>query len=182
MNARTRPALIVIGGPYGSGKTAVATQLSLDLCIPRLDPDVLGRAVKNTESLQASHSDAYRIAYAVLWRLTDEFLRTGVSTIIDANMGWELSWRSIDALKDRNPGLTFLPVVLSCPPETCIERIGRRHLDDPNTYGPPELFENTLAVRTFLDELNRPDVHSIDASLPYDDVYTAVRKYVVANL
>jgi predicted kinase len=48
---RSHPtALIVIGGSYGSGKTGVATQLSCELRISRLDPDVPGGAIKSSKS------------------------------------------------------------------------------------------------------------------------------------
>jgi predicted kinase len=72
------PVLIVIGGPQGSGKTAVATRLSLDLRIPRLDPDILRRAIQSSESFPMSHSDAVKMAYSILWKLAGEFLRAGV--------------------------------------------------------------------------------------------------------
>jgi predicted kinase len=178
------PALIVIAGPHGSGKTAVATQLSRDLGIPRLDPDVPRRAIESLEQFKGSHADAMRMGYAVLWRLAGEFLDANLSVIIDVNMGWELSWHAVDALRERNSELKFLPIVLTCPQELCLERIGRRHRHDPQIYGAPDLFAQgtTMAVRKYLDGLDRPEVRTVDASVPYREVYTAVRDYVAANL
>jgi hypothetical protein len=97
-------------------------------------------------------------------------------------MGWDLSWRATDSLKDSSPRLLFLPIILRCPQDICIERIRQRHLTDPDIYGPPELFENSLSVQTYLDRLARPDVRSVGAGLPLDIVYAAVSEYVLANL
>lgn len=176
------PALIVIGAPYGSGKTAIAAQLSRDLHIPRLDPDIMGRAIKGSNDFQGTHSDAYRLVYPVFWRLAEDFLRSGVSIILDTTMGWEVSWQAVDALRECRADLVFVPIILRCPHDTCIARISQRHRDDPPTYAGPELFDNASTVWTFLDTLDRPDVHSIDANLPHDAVYRAVREHVASRV
>jgi predicted kinase len=175
-------ALVVIGGSYGAGKTRVATQLSADLRILRLDADLPGRAIQGSAAFQGSHADAYRLAYAVLWRQAAEFLRTGLSVILDVNLGWEFHWEAVDELRAGQPDLTFLPVVLRCPLEICQERIRERHVRDPQTYGPPEWFAYTEVVGRFLDQLDRPEVQVVDANRPYEEVYATVRNYVVAHL
>ena len=180
--ARGAPTLIVIGGPHGSGKTAIATRLSRDLGIPRLDPDVVQRAIKSSEAFQGDHTAAIRIGYAVVWALARDLLHSGQSAIIDVNMGWELSWNVVDELIQEHPGSRLLPILLSCPEEVVTERIRQRHRADPATYAPPELFEHASRVRDFLDTLSRPDLHSIDAARTLDEVYAAVRALVMPRI
>jgi predicted kinase len=128
---KDRPSLIVVGGSAGSGKTTIAKRLSSELVIPCLGSDTLGRAIRESESFQGSGTDAYRIGYAVLWRLCEEFVRSGVSVIVDTNMGWDLSWQAVDAIRGRCPEIVFLPTILSCPRAVCLERINQRHVSDP---------------------------------------------------
>ena len=47
------PALVVIGGFAGTGKTAVSRRLSAELGIPRLGPDTIGRTIKGSVGIKA---------------------------------------------------------------------------------------------------------------------------------
>lgn len=97
-------------------------------------------------------------------------------------MGYKLSWEIVDGLAYGRPALVSIPIVLACPQETCIERIRQRHLSNPTTYAPPELFPHLSEVSTFLDERRRPEVRVVDASRQLDEVYESVRGHVVAQL
>lgn len=176
------PALIIIGGFAGSGKTAISRRLSSELSIPRLGSDTIGRTVKNSTGIR--NGDAYRIAYDVLFRLCEEFIQSSVSTILDLTMGWEFQWQRVDDIIHRYPKTVFLPVILRCPHETCIERIRQRHEANPEYYDPPEVYTTEpkiLDIWKFLTHLDRPDVHLIDGNRPHDKVYEAVKEYVMSR-
>ena len=84
---RTSPALIIVGGFAGTGKTTVSRRLSAELSIPRLGSDTLGRTIKGSQALNGADVNAYWIAYEVLFRLCEEFIQSGVSTILDLTLG-----------------------------------------------------------------------------------------------
>jgi predicted kinase len=176
-------ALIVVGGFAGTGKSTISRRLSGEFRMPRLGSDTLGRSLKNSLGSQRDEVDAYRLAYDLLFRLGEEFIQSGVSVVLDLTMGWKFQWQHVDGIIQRYPQALFLPVILRCPYETCIARIRQRHAANPDYYDPPELYQTEpkiLGVWEYLDCLNRPDVHFVDAAGPHDEVYEAVRGYVSA--
>ncbi len=182
---RLSPALIVIGGFAGTGKTAVSRRLSGELGIPRLGSDTLGRTIRDSVGVENGEVDAYWIAYEVLFRLCEEFIQLGVSTILDLTMGWEFQWQHVDSIVRRYPQTSFLPVILRCPHEECIKRIRQRHEANPEHYDPPELYltePRILRIWEFLVRLNRPGIRFVDAGRPHDEVYGEVRDYVSTQL
>lgn len=128
---RRPPALIIIGGFAGAGKTAVSRRLSGDLSIPRLGSDTIGRTVKRSAGIKSDEVNAYWIAYDVLFRLCEEFVASGVSTVLDLTMGWETQWQQVDGIVHRHPQTLFLTIILRCPYEQCIERTRQRHAANP---------------------------------------------------
>jgi predicted kinase len=181
--AHSLPALIIIGGFAGSGKTGISRRLSTDLSIPRLGSDTLGRAIKGSAGIR--DGDAYRIAYDVLFRLCEEFIQSGISTILDLTMGWEFQWRHVDAIIRRCPQALFLPIILRCPHATCIEQTRQRHKANPEYYDPPEVYAaepKHLDTWKFLARLDRTDVHFVDADRPHDETYEDVKSYITARL
>lgn len=180
---RPPPALIVIGGFAGSGKTAISRRLSTELSIPRLGSDTLGRTIKNSAGIKSR--DTYRIAYDVLFRLCEEFIQSGISTILDLTMGWEFQWQHVDDIIHQYLQTVFLPIILRCPYATCIERTRRRHEADPEYYDPPEVYTTgpkILDTWKFLARLDRPDVYFVDADRPHDQTYGDVEAYIAARL
>ncbi len=178
------PALIVVGGFAGTGKSTLSRRLSGEFRIPRLGSDTLGRTLKNSLGSRQNEVDAYRLAYDLLFRLGEEFIQSGVSVILDLTMGWKFQWRRVDDIVRRYPQTLFLPVILRCPYETCIERIRQRHAASPAHYDPPELYQTEpkiLKVWGYLDRLNRSDVHFVDAGRSPDEVYEAVRGYLSSH-
>lgn len=163
-------ALIVIGGFAGSGKSELSAGLARDLAMPRLNSDVIGGAIR--ESLH--DADAFRAGYDVLFRLADEFLCSGCSTIIDTNMGWDFQWRRIDDIVKRRPGLVFLPMILRCPRELCMDRIAKRDVDGSVWHRPSHLDR----VWAFLDRLDRPDIRWLDATAPAESVRIEALRHV----
>jgi predicted kinase len=181
--AKNSPALIIVGGPAGSGKTSIGHRLSIDLSIPRLDSDTFGKTIRRSPSHSGNTRDAYVIGYTLLWRLCEEFLLSGISVIVDTNMGWEESWRSAEVVHNCRPDLVFLPIVLSSPRDVCITRIRQRNAEQPDQYGPPEWFMqgDALQICEFLESFDRADVRVIDAARPLEDVYLDVKQHVVAE-
>jgi predicted kinase len=179
------PALIVIGGFAGTGKSTLSRRLAADLRLPRLGSDSIGRTIRASRALAGHDVDAYWIAYELLFRLADGFLQAGVSTILDLNMGWAFQWQELDALRERHPAARCLPIILTCPKELCLERISRRYATNPDRYDPPEVFVTDLrivAVWEYLKRLDCPDAHRTDASRPEDCVYAEVRRYLDPRL
>src|SRR4051812_48857307 len=93
-----RPCLIVVGGFAGTGKTTLSRRLSADLRCPRLGADTIGRTISGSEAIKGRDLDTQWIAYDVLFQLCDDFLHSGVSVILDVNMGWPFQWESVDAI------------------------------------------------------------------------------------
>lgn len=179
-----RPALVVIGGFAGSGKTTVSRRLSRDLVLPVLTSDSLGKTIGSQAEFHGTGSEAYVIGYAVLWTLAEEFLTAGVSLIVDTNMAWDVSWQCTEGIGERNPRIAFLPIVLRCPREVCLERIRVRYDSEPGMHGDPDRFLSPEADRSwnYLAALDRDDVRYVDANRPPKFVYADVRDYVGRNL
>jgi predicted kinase len=181
---RPPAALIAVGGFAGTGKSSISRRLSGEFRIPRLGSDTLGRTLKSSLGSRRDEVDAYRLAYDLLFRLGEEFIQSGVSVILDLTMGWEFQWRHVDSIVRRYPWTLFLPIILRCSYEICIERIRQRHAANPDYYDPPELYQTEpkiLGVWEYLDRLDRPDVHFVDAAGPHDEVYEVVRGCVSAR-
>ena len=172
------PALIIIGGFAGTGKSTVARRLSTDFCVPRLGSDQIGRAVKMSAGCKQADIDGQRIAYDVLFRLCEEFIGSGVSVILDMTMGWAFQWRQTDATLSRHPDTLCLPLILRCSSERYMARIQQRHAAHPAYYDAPDVYtsdQRILDIRQFLKALDRPEVHFIDAEPEADQVYETVR-------
>ena len=166
-----RPAAIVLGGFAGTGKTTPSRRLSREWGLPRLGSDTIERAIRASHGITDDAIDAYYIAYDVLFALCEEFVQAYVSVILDLNLGWAFQWRHLDAISECHPQAIVLPIVLRCPREMCLERTRRRHAADPGYYDPPAVYTTDpkiLKVAEFLDQLDRPDVHFIDAARAQD--------------
>ncbi len=179
------PAVIVIGGFAGAGKTAHSRRLSAELGRPRLGSDDIGETIKGSQGVRAGVVEAYWIGYDVLFALCEEFVRSGVSTILDLSMGWAFQWERLDAIGARRPEALILPIILRCPREVCIERIRRRHAENPGHpvhREPPELSRQLLDVWAFLERLERPDASFVDAARSQDEVHADIKRRIARAL
>lgn len=185
MIAPHRPAVIVLGGFPGSGKTTMTRRFACDWHLPRLASDTLGRTISASEALRGSDINAYWIAYEVFFVLCEEFLRSGLSVVLDLNLGWAFQWRHLDAIKDKYPDVLLVPIILHCPRKLCLERTQQRHAENPAHYDAPDVYRTDpkiLAAGDYLDALDRPDIHRIDASRSADAVYRDVSRYLATRL
>ena len=104
--------------------------------------------------------------------------------ILDLTMGWAFQWRHLQDIVKRSSRVVFLPVILRCPREVCLERIRQRHGTNPDYYDPPELFETEqkmLRIAEFLDGLDDPRIHFVDAERTDDEVYADVMHFITAR-
>ena len=180
-----RSVIIVLGGFAGTGKTTMARRLSLDWSIPRLSSDAIGRTITTSHGITDGSIDAYRLAYDMVFALCEEFVQSRISVILDLNMGWAFQWRYLDAIRERHSDVVVMPILLRCAREICLERTRQRHAADPGAYDPPEIYATDpkiLRVAAYLDQLNRTDIHVIDASRGQDEVYGDIRRYLETRL
>lgn len=176
------PILVIVGGFAGTGKSAISRQLSAELHIPRLGSDTIRRAIRSSEGIK--DGDPYWIAYDVLFALCEEFVQSEMPVILDMTMGWAFQWQKVDDILARYPHTRFLPIILRCPLETCIERVRQRHAVNPDYYDPPEVYTTepkNRAIWAYLLQLDRPSgVHFVDAGRPFEEVYEKVKSSVLS--
>lgn len=180
-----RTALIALGGFAGSGKTIVARRLARQLRAPWLCSDIMGAPIRERLRGEVAAGDAYGAGYEVLFALTAELLSDGCSVVTDMSMGWHAQWECLDAIRAEAPEVTFLPILLRCPYDTCVERIANRHKEDPDKYPPVERFMNQpqlTQVWDYLQAVDRPDVHIVDASQGIQEVYAETWRHISDQL
>lgn len=171
------PRLIAIGGFPGAGKSTAARRLSRELHIPRLGSDYLGRTLRRA---RPEMSEPHRLGFSVLFALTDDFLNSNCSVIVDTNMGWNFQWERLDEIVARQHA-TFVPILLRCPKDVYLQRIAERHRVDPERNASVEQMlqlSHFERLCEFLEQLDRPDVHDVDASGGPDETYARVRRIV----
>ncbi len=88
------PLLIVFGGAPGTGKTTLSRRLAAELRLPRLCADAIGHTIRASKALADPTINTQWIAHDVLFQLSEELLQTGVSAILDLNLGGISSGRS----------------------------------------------------------------------------------------
>ena len=184
VSRRVTPALIALGGFPGAGKTTQARRLASELRIPLLSADSLGDLIGVSEALHGLDVNAQWIAYDVVFGLCVEFLQSGISVILDLNLGHAFQWLKLDALRQSDPVPIWVPIVLQCPREVCMERIGKRYAANSGVYAPPDVYTTVphiVGVWTFLEQLDRPDAYLVDAARPHDEVYADIRWYVTVR-
>jgi hypothetical protein len=107
-----------------------------------------------------------------------EFVGIGVSSVVELNLGWAFQWDWLDRLATRWSGIRVLPIVLQC---------SRPSVSSPSVSGTPLIRRlvplsctrptpKILGVFSCLEQLERPDVVTIDASRRADEVYAAVKR------
>jgi predicted kinase len=169
------PRLIVIGGYPGSGKTSVASRLAADLRLPRLSSDAIGDTIRASHAIVDTGVNAIWLAYDIVFDLCAQFIQSGVSTILDLNLGWAFQWQRLDNLRAQYPALSCSIIILRCPRELCHARIRAREPSD--SADAAERFEiepRFSELWQFIEQLDRPDIQSVDAARPFEAVYNDV--------
>ncbi len=175
-----RPSLIVVGGYPGSGKSSVARKLATDFRFPRLSSDAINDAIRSSQAVQSCDMNTVSIAYDVAFALCSQFLKSSISTILDLNMGWAFQWQRLDEIRANHPLAKCYIFLLHCPRDVCHARIQQRHATDSTTDA-VEVFqtgERFLKLWNFLDQLDRPDILSINAARSFEAVYHDVKQRI----
>jgi predicted kinase len=171
-----RPILIAVGGFPGAGKSLIADRLSRELSLPLLNSDTIGGTIRDVLRGKVESPDAFRAGFELLFTLAETFLGSGCSVVIDTNMGWEFQWQRLDAIVERSPEVSLLPIILRCPRDVAVDRITRRYDEtDGKRSTAAEILGRHPHVWDYLEQLDRPDVRMIDATLEPELVYTQTR-------
>jgi predicted kinase len=82
------PALVIVSGAPGSGKTTLARRLSLDLRLPLLDKDRLKETLADAMGVPADVPASIRLgdgAYATLFLTVASLLEAGLGVVVESN-------------------------------------------------------------------------------------------------
>lgn len=169
--------ILLLGGPPGSGKTALARRLSARFHMPHLEPDFFAEELFKCPDNPAG-LDLYRVGYDLVFTLAPSLLKAEIPCIVDANMGRDFSWEYVARLKKDFPDLLELPLILECPREICSQRLTerfnaatRRTFDRP---GPSTADD----VVSFLAKLSHPRLVRLDSTPSADKVFEEAAKIV----
>lgn len=169
------PALIAIGGLPGAGKSTVARRLSEQRGIPLLASDVIGSTLRHSLAGQVAGGEAFRAGYDLLFELAGQFLDRAGSVIVDSTLGWAFQWERLDAIHQSRPHVRFVPLLLRCPREICVERIDRRYeASDGTRASARQLMAEHPQVWDLVENLQRSDLRVVDAAGEADQVFQLV--------
>lgn len=176
-----KPALIVLGGFAGAGKTTLAAKLSSAYNYPTFSTDTVNDALR--VALQKDFHEVSPMSHEVTWHLIKEQLAMGVSVILDANMCSERTWSKLDELRFNMPAMKVLPIILQCTLETHKARIEERGANNKthlNLGG--DAFEDVLFKYEFIENLQRPDIIRVDANGSPEEVCWLVEELLRKQL
>jgi predicted kinase len=88
------PALVIVSGAPGSGKTTLARRLAQDLRLPLLNKDTLKESLADAMGVPADVPASMRLgdgAYAVLYLTAASLLEAGCGVVVESNFRREVS-------------------------------------------------------------------------------------------
>lgn len=149
--------------------------MSRELSVPLLSSDVIGGTIRRSLGEGVATGTAFRAGFEVLFTLAEAFVASGCPVILDMNMGWDFQWERVAAIVSRRTEVGLVPIVLRCPYQTCLDRITAREADEAPDMTPARAHDLAAArdrVWAYLDQLDRPDIHNLDAGRDAESVYT----------
>lgn len=115
-----KPFLMLLYGYPGSGKTAFASRLAEEMPVVHLHTERFQH-----ELHEATHGQATAVAPALLEYMTKEFLRSGVSVVLDANLTKKSERKSFRNLAKDEKAVSAL-VWIQIDPESAYARTQKR--------------------------------------------------------
>jgi predicted kinase len=127
----TVPALIVVTGAPGSGKSTIAAPLAEYLRLPLIAKDELKEALwDNVGAGGKEQFDAYgRASYPLMHLIAKLVLRAGCSAVLEGNVSPDWAAEELGRLQAETP-FRFVQVLCVADPETCLARYRERAESD----------------------------------------------------
>jgi len=166
---RSTPALVVVSGLPGSGKSYFCRRLASRHPIARLESDALRQALFG----QPTHSpEESRRLFAACHYVLDRLLGAGISALLDATNLREVHRRQLYAIADRH-GVKLVLVSLRAPAAVVEERLAARaRRSDPADLSDagPEVYQR---MRSLDEPIGRPHI-VVDTSADIEPAVEAV--------
>jgi predicted kinase len=121
------PALIVVTGAPGSGKTTIAVPLATRLRLPLIAKDELKEAL--WEQLGPGDRDRFlaygRATYPLMLLVARLILRSGGSAIVEANFRPDFAAADLEALREET-AFRLVQILCRADPDACLARYRER--------------------------------------------------------
>jgi predicted kinase len=125
------PALIVVTGAPGSGKTTIAEPLAARLGLPLIAKDELKEAL--WEHLGPGDRERFlaygRATYPLMLLVARVILRSGGSAMVEANFRPDFAAADLEALRKETP-FRVVQILCRADPDTCLARYRDRAESD----------------------------------------------------
>lgn len=181
-----RPALIIVSGEAGTGKTAIGQHLATELQVPYLGKDFTKKSLFDSLGI-ADRSWSMKLGFAtieLLFKLVDSHLRLGQSVIAESNFRVDLDVPRFELMREKH---SFTTIEVRCKTDWDIlyPRLIERgssperhpgHSDAEHAEGLEEALRDgvygPLALEGELIEVDTTDFKKVD----YEATISAVRR------
>lgn len=170
---RTNPALVVLSGLPGSGKSYFCRRLASRYPLARLESDALRKALFGQPTYSAEES---RRLFSACHLILSRLLARGIAAILDATNLREVHRRQVYRIADKHKAKLIL-VHLQASPAAVHERLDARakgpHSQDLSDAG-PEVYER---MQRDVEPIGRPHI-SVDTSADIEPAIAAILQQI----